>query len=746
MNKAKPSFWVTVFNLAIVCLLLLLPYYLFNGRLFLGGDDTRLYYAYPNEVLTNFALFSWNNISSLPSYIPNHHSIPFLAFFSLLDLIINSKVSLFYLAFSLPLVLGFVYFQKFVRELIGREYLISIVLALVYVLSPITIVSLSYFLTPVWLIALFPILSYYYLSFIHRGEIGDVFKATGWSIFLSIAFYTIPWILGLLIPLFCGFIFLFLFVDNPIKKKVKNTIVFGLFIIISQLFWVTSFFASLIIGGSTGLGEKIVSKDLTGSFIPTVLATAKGNIIYPLLTFYHRQLAIDYDLHLRSTFTGYFDHVLPVSIIFIIVLFLGLINYKSILGKAKEKIFIFFFVSFIAALYFFTVNIGFLKDIFLFLGYLPGFAVFRNFTDKFLIGYIFVYASFLSLCFYVIKKSVRIYKLLLFITIIAVGINFVPIKQVINSPLVTTKNIQTSVILPEEYLLFINEVKSVIPSTENVIDFPQTITSYAAIMEDNGKNAYIGTSPFRFLTGVNDLGGDTSYPPQISVNIRKSIMKKEYKQLLSTLQQINVGYVMVTNNIPAELLGSYIYNKEYLKFQDKNLIKAIADYEVIRSEKGNYVLYKLKNSSTVFSSKAKIDFEKINSTKYKIQVSDLKSSEKLFFKETYHPGWKLYLSKESSGNDIFSYLSEMFYLFKKPVFEASHHKLLPYGNEWTINFEALKKSDKATYQQNKDGSISVELTLYFLPQLYLYFGVAATILGLLFGTIYIFKINKNEIN
>ena len=748
INKKKINLVVILLNLFVVGFLLYLPYYLFEGRLFLGGDDTRFYYAYPTEVLKSLALFSWINISSLPSNIPNFHSMPFLMVASLLDAILNSKIHLFYFLFSLPLILGFIYFQKFVRELIGKEYLISFTTALIYVLSPITVVShISHFLTPVWLIALVPIVFYYYISFIRRGKNIDIFKAVMWSIFLSIAYFAIVWLVGVLLPLLFGVIFLFIFVENPLKKRLKKTVIFISFIISSQLFWLVPFIMSMVYRGETDLGGKIVSKVVTDSFSPTVLATATGNIIYPLLTFYHRQIAFDYNWQLKNVFITYLDHVLPFSLIFIIVLFLGIIKYKQVLKGSKEKIFLFFFISFIAALYFFTVNIGFLKDFFLLFSYIPGFSVFRNFTDKFSLGYIFIYSSFLSFCFFIIKKSFsKFYMPLLLAAIIVVAINFIPVKQIVNSPVWTTKDVYQTVNLPQEYLSFAKKVKSTISPTANIIGFPQNIASYAIITEDNGRNAYIGTSPFKFLTGVSDLSGTSSYSTMVSNIIVESVSKKEYKNLLYILEKINVGYVMVTNNIPQELKTSYLFNKNYLKFQDKKLISSITDSELIRSENGSYVLYKLKNSPTIINSTGNVYYERINPIKYKIEIKNLKGSQKLLFYETYHPGWKIYPSEKNYENTILSNVTDFFYLIKEPIFDNSHHALPPYGNEWVISSDAIKNIlGKSFHKQNKDGSIDVVLTLYFLPQSYLYLGTVMTFFSLAIGATWLNK-RKNEIN
>jgi hypothetical protein len=732
-----------ILNLFVVISLFVLPYYLFDGRLFLGGDDTRLHYIFPTEFLHNLSLFSWVNISSLPSYLPNHHSIPFLLIFSFFGQLISSKVQLFYLAFSLPLILGFLYFQKFIKELVEGDYYISFISALIYLFAPITIISQMFnFLFSMYLVALVPIIAYYYTAFLKRGKNVDIYKAIVWSIIFSVAFYAIQWILAVLFPLFLGLILL-IFIDNPIKMILKRTIIFCYFILASQLFWILPFVMSLTYKGGNDLGGKIASEGFINSFASTVLSTATGNIIYPLLTFYHRRIAFDYEWHVSQVYTNYFDYVLPFSFIFILILFMGLIKYNDVLTKRGKQIFLFFSCSFILSLYFSTVNIGILKNLFLLLGYIPGFAIFRNFTDKFALAYIFIFATLIALCLFVIKKSYKYYWIIALTAIIAICINIIPIKQMIASPLWKTDHIYTTVNIPQEYVLFTEKVKSVIPNDINVIAFPQNISAYAVITEDNKKHAYVGTSPFKFFTGINDLTGTDSYPAYISKEIHEYISKREYAKLLKLLSNINTGYVMVTKNVPVEVINSYIYDTTYLSFQDSQLINSIVDHEVLRSEKGNYTIYKLKNSPQVINSQAHIRYTKINPILYRIQINGIDKKQKLFLLETYHPGWKLYLSKRNNKERNL-YFSDFVFIFEKSIFEATHSFIKPYGNEWTIlPEEIIKTVDKSYYKLNKNGSIDIDLYIYFLPQSYFYVGIILSIVIISIG-IFFLHYKKNE--
>jgi hypothetical protein len=76
---------------------------------------------------------------------------------------------------------------------------------------------------------------------------------------------------------------------------------------------------------------------------------------------------------------------------------------------------------------------------------------------------------------------------------------------------------------------------------------------------------------------------------------------------------------------------------------------------------------------------------------------------------------------------------ELSYLFTKPVFDNTHHLVYNYANGWTIDPSYIKQNlPKSYYKENPDGSIDVELVLYFVPQSYFYLGLlisGTTLLG-----------------
>src|SRR5581483_7049964 len=159
--------WYIIANLITVFFLLLLPYYLFQGKFYIGGDDTRLFYSFPLDFLKNVTFFSWYNVSTIGINVSNQYLFPFLVLWIGLSFVITNKIILSYFAFSLPLIVGFIFFQKFVREIFEfkeKHGIESFLAALFFILSPILIINqLFIFLTTMWLLALLPVLSYLFV-------------------------------------------------------------------------------------------------------------------------------------------------------------------------------------------------------------------------------------------------------------------------------------------------------------------------------------------------------------------------------------------------------------------------------------------------------------------------------------------------------------------------------------------------------------------------------------------------------
>ena len=454
-------------NCLIILFLIILPYFLFQGKLFIGGDDTRLFYAYPKEYLINTQFFSWTNLSSFGWNFSYQSFLPFVSLWTILSEIIKSKIVLGYLSISLPLILGLIFFQKFIRELIidKEKHEPEILLgSSFYIFSP--IILYNHFvnpLIPIWLIGLIPALCYYFLKFVKTGNLLDILKGIILTSIFSFGSHNSPWVGGFFIPITASLITcLFLFKKESILQFFKKFFIFFGFIFFSQFFWLLGFLLAFLSSSSNSFTSNVVSEAFSTDFARTILATSTGTIIYPLLNLFHRQIAFDYGLSLKEIYQIFYDKTYFLNFIFIIVLFLGILNFRKTLLPLERKIYLVLLVAFLVSLYLFTVNIGPLKALFIEFGYIPGFVIFRNAYDKFALGYTIIYSLLITYCLVIIKKRYlkmnKVYLTLISLFLLATLINILPIKKIMVSPLQTTENIYKNITIPQEYLEFMKEV------------------------------------------------------------------------------------------------------------------------------------------------------------------------------------------------------------------------------------------------------------------------------------------------
>ena len=129
-----------------------------------------------------------------------------------------------------------------------------------------------------------------------------------------------------------------------------------------------------------------------------------------------------------------------------------------------------------------------------------------------------------------------------------------------------------------------------------------------------------------------------------------------------------------------------------------------------------------------------------------LRIKKIQKKHVLSFWDSFNIWWKLYLTTSDSlvpilsekeninkKNSVWStidYIMNKYVLFQlwdfkylreKPIFEETHHLVNDYANGRTLDAEYIKKNfPKDYYKENPDGSIDVNLALYFKPQSYFY--------------------------
>ncbi len=264
-----------------------------------------------------------------------------------------------------------------------------------------------------------------------------------------------------------------------------------------------------------------------------------------------------------------------------------------------------------------------------------------------------------------------------------------------------------------------------------------------------------------------------SNPYYTGDNPLRNIINKEviYSAFLKEKNTLFIKSILYNKNITPDDFESYLkkYNIQYI-INNKNSYVAQDinpynyDYHLI--EKYNFIekiytdnyldLYYFSGFYPRIYSE-NIFFKKINPTKYGLYFTDLKFSQNLSFLESYHKDWKLYLVKNSSSEwckplefhnntnttecertQKFFEGEELIYLWKKPIFDNTHTRVYDYANQWTIDSDYIKSHySKDYYTENVDGSINIELVMYFKPQSYFYLGLIISGTTVIFCIIYL---------
>lgn len=157
-------------------------------------------------------------------------------------------------------------------------------------------------------------------------------------------------------------------------------------------------------------------------------------------------------------------------------------------------------------------------------------------------------------------------------------------------------------------------------------------------------------------------------------------------------------------------------------------------------------IYTTKEKETIYWDVPyeKVEFKQKNPTQYRISLKNVSLPIYLDFSESFHPDWKL----RAGDFNWFRAIMEKSY-FLPDDFHIKNNANL---NSFKIDPEFVKQNYPGSYSENPDGSINLDLTLYFKSQGYFYLGLiisSATLVGCLGYLAYYFtrrnkKVSKGE--
>jgi hypothetical protein len=146
----------------------------------------------------------------------------------------------------------------------------------------------------------------------------------------------------------------------------------------------------------------------------------------------------------------------------------------------------------------------------------------------------------------------------------------------------------------------------------------------------------------------------------------------------------------------------------------------IGTEKLVIYENKNYKdhIYITKEQETIYKNLdfTIVDWQRINSAKYYVSIKNIKEKEYLNFSERYHDDWNIGVGKFGWFDAL---IGSNYFIDKK-----YHIKNDAGLNSFLIDPDYIKQNfPKQYYKENDDGSIDIELSIYFGPQSYFYLGL-----------------------
>lgn len=420
----------------------------------------------------------------------------------------------------------------------------------------------------------------------------------------------------------------------------------------------------------------------------------QGGLLYPLLMWFSWGIYTNPHPQNMFTFSAYLESFLALSAP---IALYGLM----IVGVIKKKSsYLLIFIAILAVFLLFVkgAQAPFGKVYLYLIDNFYAFRIFRSPDNKFGFGITFL----LSLILLIVSK---VYKKKLF-SLLLVSIILIQGYPIFTGMAVRGENTENSsdriVSVGKDYkdlVYFINQNSK---PYGYIMAFPPLGFSYYNV-DENEK--YLGPDllpkltqlPFIYLSEYSGMSLDT-------YDILVDALDKNDLTVLDTFP---IRYFLIRYDLVSEaadpLLEDILSNKFDLVF-----------------ENDSFKLFENNKFSSMLQV-GNIEFEIVSPVKYHIKFRDVDASKDLYFYQSFHKSWNLYLKPVGTGLNRFEDIS---YVLKPSLFEDTHETYLGYANAWRISPDYIRDNfDQTFYSTNEDGSINFELVLFFKTQSIFYIGV-----------------------
>lgn len=556
--------------LVIAVVFLLLPFWWLSGAAVLGGDDTRLYFVYPWQWLQHIAIPAFGGLSGFGGYVPAQQYIPF----TLILAVVHSGapwLNLEALAFGVALSSGFLGVYTTVLLLVTYDaspYRSSAaaLAGLLYVTAP--LMAAMYWVVPLaWVVGIggAPLLLALSVAYLRDGQLrwlALLFAVSAYSAAgLAAVPVGLPYAVGAVVTAFL----VLLGATGRLWQNVRRPLALVLVVIGANAFWWLPLAVSAVTPGSFGNDALLAGS----SAAETVRAVAHGqSILDTLLLLPSGEFERAYGWPSVQLW-GWAQTFMLLSICLPAVVLAALLLTRTG-GRYWRPLLVAFLLTSVALAYGQTVNISHAGvDLFAFLSsHLPGFAMFRNFYNKFAGAFIFFYVVLIGISTaLVLSRFKTLYRwimiLILFAAAILQGVPMLlgkPLYLPISSPKGMTDYGEVGT-FPASFLAEMDRLSKVDPS-ERVLELPLSANYWSEVPLEQSGMVYIGSSPVKILSGVDTFNSLDSFAvaglPELQARLDQAVSRHDYVSLGAILRLCGIRYLSYTTVIPKAVSSNWL--------------------------------------------------------------------------------------------------------------------------------------------------------------------------------------------
>ena len=693
-----------------------------------SSDGASSWYSPWYNLLENF--FVWNTYNVPGNFSSNNFTSFFLRlFYSFFEIFTTNPAVIQKLAWIVFFSFVSVLIYRMIRYQYGNVSVDAFFLTIFVILNPISQYYLwskqhwAYYLVPVYFIAF----SLYRNYIITKDRVNLFLIVLVWCLAgfaINQPAYFVPWVISIF-PVFLWAFFMENSAGNRIRLFVDNFIFLAVFLAVNSVY-----ILPIVLVGGEQL-DNARSAYASGDRLPLLRDLSGINTFHSFFGFTNGY---------TDTFGSNWIEIILWTSFVVMILYLFLIKSGDHI-KRYEPVF-------------FPVLIGLLIVIFLNKGLSPPFSdfseslfsiremyIFRDFKDKFAL----LFSLLIGVSSIILIRQSKGFRLSLFLVTTLSFLSF-----------------SFTFWLPKDFaysdpLTYIRSVNFATTSSYRVLNLPLLNYSFYFTSEPQ----YSGDSPLKNIFKQNIIYTSAQQDTPILYLKENLISDKVDKNFIEFfLKEYGVRYIFNNkNSFVKEDKEPDLY--DYTVLKDFNFLKLV-------QESGYYQVFEYSQYYPKILA-LNADFIKESNVEYRIYISNL-SSTNLVFLDTYHPGWKLFLIANPRKISCKEYteftpsnqkecinksrLPKIYpgYEIAKNVLIKSDKNLFGHSstnsgfitkapiNNWVLSAETIKNSYSDQYFiSNPDGTIDVEIVLYFEKQFYFLIGLTVSVLSFGFLIFYLLK-------